>query len=281
MNKTALRHMMLHSDTLADEYDAILGYRTSHAGLVQAVVTPWAENQVYFNAADRLVTTDAPPLAADIASFTLFCSLKIIGSATTAYYILDADESGGVTYRLHFARNNSASGYKIRFRVYDDGGGVLATCDSTTGLTNATSGQPKNIMVSGSIATGVIRMYWGDTAENAGVAWTAAAGFGTGGGLPVDRLAIGGVKSGTTQKLDGNIGSLWFKYAGDDSAWLDPAVEGNRRLFFDAGGAVVEPPSGAQIYFGGTQVAADWNAGTNQGSWAGFTMTEGAVTDVA
>lgn len=29
-----LNHMMLHSDALADEYEAILGYRTTHAGLV-------------------------------------------------------------------------------------------------------------------------------------------------------------------------------------------------------------------------------------------------------
>lgn len=32
--KPPINHMMLHQDTLADEFAEILGYRTSHEGLV-------------------------------------------------------------------------------------------------------------------------------------------------------------------------------------------------------------------------------------------------------
>ena len=34
MSKPALRHMMLNDDVLAGEFETILGYRTSHAGIV-------------------------------------------------------------------------------------------------------------------------------------------------------------------------------------------------------------------------------------------------------
>lgn len=34
MSAAAFRHMILHDDALADEFDAILGYRSSHADIV-------------------------------------------------------------------------------------------------------------------------------------------------------------------------------------------------------------------------------------------------------
>lgn len=56
MSGSALRHMMLHGDTLADEFDAILGYRTSHSGLVlPAALVGVGANDLLLESGDHLL----------------------------------------------------------------------------------------------------------------------------------------------------------------------------------------------------------------------------------
>ena len=74
--------------------------------------------------------------------------------------------------------------------------------------------------------------------------------------------------------LNADLGSVWMA-----PVYYDLTSAANRRLFFDASGNPVQPPSGAALYFGGPQAASAWNAGTNQGSGGDLVMT-GAVADV-
>ena len=69
--KPPLNHMMLNQDTLADELDAIVGYRTSHAGLV---LPQWVDT---YNVAGGLLTgawnyTDSLLSAASVGDVFLY-----------------------------------------------------------------------------------------------------------------------------------------------------------------------------------------------------------------
>lgn len=50
-----LNHMLLHEDTLAGEFERILGYRKTHAGLVQAAS---GASTVLLENGDRLLLED-------------------------------------------------------------------------------------------------------------------------------------------------------------------------------------------------------------------------------
>lgn len=63
----------------------------------------------------------------------------------------------------------------------------------------------------------------------------------------------------------------------DDAPNEDPSTTSNNGADIDLSAFTAAGATPAHVFFGGTQTAADWNAGTNQGSGSDFTMS-GDVT---
>ena len=145
--------------------------------------------------------------------------------------------------------------------------------DSTNGLSSSAMTM---VMISGrrtpdEIVDGSVMMYFGDTSE-ASVTWPVGNVIPWNGVAGVTKAVVGG--SVGVRPWTGTVGLVWFK-----NTFTDFSVQANRRLFW-SGTEPVAPPSGAMVHYGSTQLAAAWNAGTNQGTGGTFTMNAGyAVTD--
>jgi len=211
---------------------------------------------------------------ADLTELSMCLWLNMTTATTTAAYHIFA-ASGATTTILQF--NKSTTGINSnRFRFRGTNSGVTQLqIDSVSSITAATG--LKCILIS-SILGGASQMYFGDVDEKGTTTeWTGAAiDFSL-----VDIFKFSNFATG--QKLIGQVGGFALY-----PTRYDFSVEANRRLFIDAGGNPVSPPSGALIKFGFEQKANElsgnaaqgWNDGYNQGTGGGTFTVTGAVTDV-
>lgn len=98
-----------------------------------------------------------------------------------------------------------------------------------------------------------------------GAMWTSpGAGSGS-----VDTTSRLGYVDGASNDVDVPVEFLIW----DDAPNPDPSTTSNNGADIDLSAFASGGATPAQVFFGGTQVAADWNAGTNQGDGSDFTMS--------
>ncbi len=234
----------------------------------------YSPNAVTFDGSDYLTKTTALAGAAT-KQFSMYARIKpasaIYGSNSSILGIGDGSTAGNHIIRFRFAGGTGNSLLFIAFRGYS----TYSQSDSAlvhTTTETFTDAQMYNVLFSFNSASGseASTYYIGDTAVS-GYSDTPVTDYAFAWNETLT-ARIGSQHNGANQ-LQGEIGTLWAA-----PTYYDFSNAANRRLFFDASGNPVAPPSGAVIFFGGKQNASAWNAGANQGTGGNFTVN-GAVTE--
>lgn len=261
---SAIRHMMLHQDTLADEYDAILGYRTSHAGIVlPAASTPYpGHNMVTFDGANDYMSLASNPFPATAEYFTAAWCINPT-NFSVARQLLFANAGARVTIaattgipQLNFISINGVS--------------------LTSGTVPLVAGQKNIVQVNARCGPTMADTYYGIIVN--GVLSEEADGVGGTNGLTFSTYSAWRMFANLTPGawFLGGVGFAWLT-AGDTAAHFitDPSKFYSASGDVDLGADFSSPGIRPIVGYGGRQVAADWNAGTNLGSGSNWTMAGG------
>ena len=238
----------------------------------------WAPKVVAFDGTNDYLTKTTALAGAATKQLTLYARVKVkaavYGSNAVIVNIGDGGSSGNQILRLRFEGGAGNSKIGIQFRDhpgYSLGGAGMAHTSSETFVEGDGF---INVLFSFDSQSGVqtSHFYFGDTAAS-GYSDTPALDYEFAWNQALT-ARIGSRHNAVNDLLNADAGSVWMA-----PIYYDLSIAANRRLFFDASGNPVQPPSGAALYFGGPQAASAWNAGTNQGSGGDLVMT-GAVADV-
>lgn len=250
-----------------------------------ALAAPSAYTQRWVNFANSAFTTvtgatylertsafTGAPANATAFSYVCYFQHNTIGTVPQHLIWLEILSTDLVSSISMFQHNAAATSGVTRVRGIGDGGGTLFQRDSVASQITATATNPIMLMCSGTRG-GAISMYVGDTA-------IATAGSTPSWGDTEDLLltqmtrARVGAAGDAVRPFTGKLGLLWFT-----NVDLDFTQQSSRRLFIDAGGNPVRPPSGALVHLGGEATAATY--ATNQGTGGDFTIVNaGGLTDV-
>lgn len=266
MNKTALRHMMQNEDVLADDYDAIFGYRTSHAGLVLAGAA--VESAARFASADGdyLSLPGITPAIPAAAGFTLLVRAAVTQDAPTVAFLQFRTSIGATVF--YFRRVNSSGGNLLTARILDQyGADILPT--SFFGEAFQVAHGVRTYLFAGSMASGNIYLYRVggglDAQVGSTLSWAAdELGFTDGGSAlgDVDRAQVG--RELTTTRSDMDLQRLVFW-----PSYIDVTSEATRRTLCDAAGIPVATMPGTPLIDIGQPAALIHR---NAGSLADFTV---------
>jgi hypothetical protein len=252
---------------------------TSHIGvLLSSTGEAWSPKAVTFDGANDYLTKTTALAGAATKQLTVYARVKVkaaaYGNSSIIVNIGDGATGSQQILRLRFEGGSGNSKISIQFRDYPAftlSGAKMAHASSETfvegdGFTN--------VLFSFDSQSGAqtSHFYFGDTAAS-GYSDTPALDYEFAWNQALT-ARVGSRHSAVNDLLNADVGSVWMA-----PVYYDLSNAANRRLFFDASGNPVNPPSGAVLYFGGAQMASAWNAGTNQGSGGDLVMT-GAVADV-
>jgi len=208
--------MMLHADILADEFDTILGLRTSHTGIVQAAA---ASEQFA-----RLVTADGDYLSngatgalANASGFTLLVRESMVQDTLASYLLRFVDSVSG-SNAFVLGRLDSASGNVWRMVLRNASDAAVAAL-LFSGHTFQAANGVRTYLFAGDRTANVLYAYWGDQQVYAG-AWPLADDIDFSGsisGLPIDTVQVGKENNVNPARSDFNLNRLvfWPAYIGD------------------------------------------------------------------
>lgn len=265
MNKTALRHMMLHDDTLADEFETILGYRTSHEGLVQS---GYAHHMVRFDGSTYFTkTTGIPVLAGDAQYFT--CAFKVRFDAILAKTLIAGRDTGSarLVHRIYSASTDA----NIDFSVWSSTGGPADSTTFELAAGDELLSQTRTYHVVCDLDNDQFKVWRDGVLFHEGNALAGAeytADLST-----VDKWSLFAGSDGSAAFI-GLVGFIWWTAGATSAAYIDDPT-----LFYNGGDVDLGSDGTADgalpaplLFMGGEMTAAEWD-GTNLGTGGNFTLT--------
>jgi hypothetical protein len=261
MSNTPIRHMIGHEDALADEFETILGLRTILDGVVRggAPASYPGHNAVVFDGTSDYLTSPSDPFGGTHSYFTAVFIVNPTSVAAQKQFLF-----ANSLARLTMAPGGGTQLLFTNINGPNTGGGtvpLVAGQDNVVHFAAYNDGADTRAYV------------WVDgVLSGSGIVGTATGmTFGT----YTDWRLFDNVAG--TARFSGEVKLAWIT-AGDTAAhYITPSDYdfGNERdLGVDGSAPGVTPI----VFYGGTQVAADWNAGTNQGSGADWTMQGDGTT---
>jgi len=263
---------MLNEDALADDFATILGYRTSHEGLVKSGT--YSQNRVAFDG----VTFRTLPAAYAVANPTgVICSVWLDLSLLTDAVRYDFVGAGGGTVGNLILRRLTTNKINVASVGTD---GAINSAEAVTSVTSFTAASGVvHVMASWRTLSGSsIKQLVVNGATEVNGAFTVAA----------IAMVLAGDRTANQLGASGTGTFPWLGQAGDFFAAVgeyditDSAVQAKFRT---AGGLPVSlgatglTPTGAQpgIFFGADMTASTggpsntgWNGGVHYGSWGAF-----------